>query len=259
MHSVNDLSTVKQESAATQWELIDNLISQFETFTDPLPPEILADGVTDLSRESKRAQLQYEFCAVIAADIATVPYVEGRAAHLAVLQQVADHYNLSLEKIIYLSRYAELRRCRWRPRGKSLRRRRSIYLAPRQTLQNGGRRGARRPRLSRPGMEKPTCSTPEPSTSYPARLRRRFFRQRIQAGPDRRRSPTSRPRPHRYCGITAHPATPTDHRQLRPIHPGPRLAQTARRRFRNRKRYLGKSFPADLSLRNHRASEAPSV
>lgn len=44
---------------------------------------------------------------MIAADIATVPYQDGRAFHMEGLNELASIYHLSPRKIVYLTKHAD--------------------------------------------------------------------------------------------------------------------------------------------------------
>ena len=65
--------------------------------------EIESDDLVDLSAESSGRAFRYTFLAMIAADIATVPYREGREAHMERLKKLASEYGLSMKKVEVMS------------------------------------------------------------------------------------------------------------------------------------------------------------
>lgn len=107
MRWINELSTIKQESMENQSALIDELTRRFVTCANPIPFEVLDDELLAFSQESTSRAMQYCLCSLIAADIATVPYAEGRNSHMSVLKDVAASYGLSIDKIIYATRFEQ--------------------------------------------------------------------------------------------------------------------------------------------------------
>jgi hypothetical protein len=115
MHSVSELSVLKSRSLADQRAVVDELTTRFSRLTDRTAvqcAEVLKEGVVDLARERPEQVLRYLFLAIIAADIATVPYPEGRVRHMESLRELSATYGLSDKTIVYLSAYSEnLVRC----------------------------------------------------------------------------------------------------------------------------------------------------
>jgi hypothetical protein len=107
MHNIDELDMIKSKSIAYQHATVDDLTSRFIQAADSIPDEILRDELADLSREDSRQAMRYCLLAIIAADIATVPYPEGREFHMRTLTKLAKSYGLSRDKIIYLTRYAD--------------------------------------------------------------------------------------------------------------------------------------------------------
>ena len=107
MHSVNELNVIKSQSVECQREVVDELAARFFRLANPLPAEALKDELAALASENVRQALRYCLLAIIAADIATVPYPEGREFHMQTLAEVAAAYGLSVAKIVHMTEYAD--------------------------------------------------------------------------------------------------------------------------------------------------------
>lgn len=101
---------MKSRSLPAQREVIDELTARFGCVPEMvtrLRAGVLKDDVLDLSGEVPLQVIRYCLLAMIASDIATVPYPEGRAYHLKGLRELAASYGLAEKKIIHLSEYAD--------------------------------------------------------------------------------------------------------------------------------------------------------
>jgi len=101
---------IKGRDLAHQRAVIDDLTTRFARTTngvDAVLAELPKDELVDLSVEEPEQTIRYALLAMIAADIATVPYQEGRAFHMEGLKELASIYDLSPRKIIYLTNYAD--------------------------------------------------------------------------------------------------------------------------------------------------------
>lgn len=110
MNRVSDLNMIKGREVAHQCIVIDDLTNRFLQVpggVDAVLAQLPEDELVDLSAEEPAQAVRYALLAMIAADIATVPYPEGRAFHMETLREVASTYNLSPRKIIYLTKYAD--------------------------------------------------------------------------------------------------------------------------------------------------------
>jgi|SRR5215212_9872995 hypothetical protein len=110
MNRVSDLNMIKGRDLAHQRAVIDDLTTRFVRTTngvDAVLAELPKDELVDLSVEEPEQTIRYALLAMIAADIATVPYQEGRAFHMEGLKELASIYDLSPRKIIYLTNYAD--------------------------------------------------------------------------------------------------------------------------------------------------------
>lgn len=110
MNRVSDLNMIKGREVAYQRAVIDDLVSRFGRTAngiDAVLAEIPKDELVDLSVEEPEQAIRYALLAMIAADIGTVPYQEGRNFHMEGLKELASIYDLSPKKIIYLTIYAD--------------------------------------------------------------------------------------------------------------------------------------------------------
>ena len=110
MNRVSDLNMIKARDVEYQRAVIDDLTDRFRRAPngiDAVLAEIPKDEVVDLSLERPDQAVRYALLAMIAADIGTVPYTEGRAYHMEGLKELASKYDLSIRKIIYLTRFAD--------------------------------------------------------------------------------------------------------------------------------------------------------
>ncbi len=110
MPRISDLNVTKDQDIATQRAVLDHLTASLMPFAaqlEELRDDTLADGVLDLSQEGTEQLIRYLLITLIAADIATVPYPEGRARYMARLTEIADHYGVVLNRILYLTRHAD--------------------------------------------------------------------------------------------------------------------------------------------------------
>jgi hypothetical protein len=110
MNRVSDLNMIKGRDVAYQRTVIDELTNRFSqsvTGINVILVEMPKDDLVDLSVEEPEQVIRYALLAIIAADIATVPYPDGRAFHMDTLKDLAATYNLSPRKIVYLTRYAD--------------------------------------------------------------------------------------------------------------------------------------------------------
>jgi hypothetical protein len=110
MNSVTDLNMIKGRDVKYQRTVIDDLTDRFQrspSGIDAVLREMPKDDLVDLSQERPDQAIRYALLAMIAADIATVPYKEGIAYHMEGLKELASNYGLSIKKIIYLTIYAE--------------------------------------------------------------------------------------------------------------------------------------------------------
>jgi hypothetical protein len=110
MNRISDLNVIKGRDIDTQRAVIDELVERYgrtANGVEKVLSEILGDDLGDLSAEPPEQALRYAFLAMIAADIATVPYMEGRAFHMEGFSQLASGYGLSMKKVVYLTRYAD--------------------------------------------------------------------------------------------------------------------------------------------------------
>jgi hypothetical protein len=101
---------IKGQEVAYQRAVIDDLVDRFGSTKDGIRAvltEIPKDELVDLSVEEPAQAIRYALLAMIAADIATVPYQEGRAYHMEGLKELASVFDLSTRKIIYLTKYAD--------------------------------------------------------------------------------------------------------------------------------------------------------
>lgn len=110
MNRVSDLNMIKGQEVAYQRAVIDDLVNRFGRTAngiDAVLAEVPKDELFDLSVEEPEQTIRYALLAMIAADIATVPYQEGRTFHMEGLKELASIYDLSVRKIIYLTKYAD--------------------------------------------------------------------------------------------------------------------------------------------------------
>jgi hypothetical protein len=110
MNRVSDLNMIKGQDIVAQRAVIDELASRFSLTVDGIDivlSEIPKDDLVDLSAEAPGRAIRYALLAIIAADIATVPYQEGRNFHMRRLEELASIFGLSTKKIVHLTRYAD--------------------------------------------------------------------------------------------------------------------------------------------------------
>jgi hypothetical protein len=111
MYDVFELQSLKSRAIQEQRDVIDSLLMGFMPFADPLRElarklplgEFLLFG-----NVSADQMIRYMLLAIVASDIATVPYPAGRARHLQTLGAVAESYGLDRSRIVDLSEHADV-------------------------------------------------------------------------------------------------------------------------------------------------------
>jgi len=115
MNRVSDLNVIKNRDVSDQRAVVDELVRRFGGMPDGIEAvlaEVPKDELVDLSVEAPEQAIRYALLAMIAADIASIPYQEGAAFHMEGLKELASSYDLSPKKIVYLMKYAGEWMCR---------------------------------------------------------------------------------------------------------------------------------------------------
>lgn len=107
MFDMYDLIAIKSSDGARQRAIIDEFTIRCLDSDVDLLDIVRRDRVIDLAGEAAERLVRYCLLAVYAADIASVPYAEGRARHIERLMEVVDENGLSYDKVIYLTKYSE--------------------------------------------------------------------------------------------------------------------------------------------------------
>jgi hypothetical protein len=108
MSELMDLRTIKAEDRATQRSIIEKFVERCGETGIDLAAVIAQDRVFSVLDERHEDVVRMCLLAIYAADIGSVMYPAGREAHLVRLRELVNEYGLDIDRVIYLSRYAEL-------------------------------------------------------------------------------------------------------------------------------------------------------
>jgi len=103
---LESLLTIKSKDPLTQRSIIDEMTHICVTSQSiDLRKVVGDDALFDLTNEPLVDVIRYCLLAIYAADIASVPHAKGRKLHLSHLRDLAQHYNLSYDSVLHLTRY----------------------------------------------------------------------------------------------------------------------------------------------------------
>lgn len=106
MYDINDFITLKAKDAVTQKSILDEFTRRCLNSEVDFLGILEKDGLMNVTGESPESLTKYCLLAVYAADIASVPYPEGRARYVERLRQLVEENDLSYDKVVYLTKYS---------------------------------------------------------------------------------------------------------------------------------------------------------
>lgn len=107
MYDLYDLITLKSKDAPTQRSVLGEFTRRCLESKVNFLDMVETDGVINLTSEPPERVAKYFLLAVYAADVASVPYPEGRARHIERLREIIEENNLSYDKVVYLTKYSD--------------------------------------------------------------------------------------------------------------------------------------------------------